>query len=263
MPSRRWYKTRLENEARISKPTRHHLLGRDAKGKVKLSLYKKTDIFLTTPTGVGTEYWSYTMNIKSAALSGLKPRQKNGELKRKRKTSKKSKSISNSKETAVVLRQRLKYIDARYIEKPEAGHLLGCLFLNGYLEHRQYIAAQTAAVHYARFRLMKGLPRATIQIVDLNAIFGVGNQEIDPEKLQAAKEHIGDIEYIILQYKDSQNKHKGKVYPSRSLELFQNIIERDEIPPNNWKQFSWTPNYQIINGILNELADLYKIKNPT
>ncbi|MCJ8322775.1 MAG: hypothetical protein HRU29_01710 [Rhizobiales bacterium] len=180
----------------------------------------------------------------------LGARQPNGELRRSRK-------IKQQEVSRTALHQRLKYIDPKHANKPEAGHLLGCLYLNDLLEHRQYVAAQKVAEHFARYRSMLGMPRASIQIIDLNAIFGTSDNEPDAAKIASIKGHMADIEFIIHQEKAPGNLK----YPAKTRALLVDILERDEIPASGWQRFSWSPDYQFINSILRDFADLYKLSN--
>lgn len=182
----------------------------------------------------------------NAALKGLKTRHPSGQLK-------KSKKIAKSDVTRTVLAQRLKYISAKHAKKSEAGHLLGCLFLDELLEHRQYVAAQKVAEHFARYRIINGLSKPSIQIIDLTAIYGASfSKEDDEEKILK----------ITVAYNDIKRVCKDSKYGDRAFNMLKRIIESDEILAENWRSFSWSSNYFMIRNILTGLAELYRIKNP-
>ncbi|NRA87604.1 MAG: hypothetical protein HRU28_09450 [Rhizobiales bacterium] len=196
--------------------------------------------------------------MPNPALKGLTRRHPGG----RKKQSKKIKKVDEDKFAPSNIYQRIQYIADKHVKKQEAGNLLGCLFLDGLLEHRQFEASKKIALHMARYSIITGMPKPTVQAIDLNQISGYSDFEPDEEKILKAKEHYFNIEQICDTLAGQQSLCSPYLFKAKSLTILREILIYDQIPARDWKKFSWSLKYRFVNYLLNEFADHYKLKNP-
>lgn len=191
------------------------------------------------------------------ALDGLNIAHRYKDGSKKKKTTK-----NKNKSNQGVIKQRAEYIGVGNANKADAAHLLGCLHIKGHISDLEYEASKVAAIHFCKYRIMMGLPPANMQIISLDHIPGSSDWEPTEKSIIVAKSNIDDIREMCnyLAEPNYQSFCKPHQFKDRAYQLLIDILERDEIPADNWFTFSYSLKFKILKLVLSELVNFYKLQ---
>lgn len=147
-----------------------------------------------------------TANQKLEAKRLARLREPNGRLSRKReaKEARQGETERAVKETVTEARMRVLGLSVADCERPEAGSVLGRLYLDARnrISKAQYEAGCRMAEDFARYYALTGIPFPAASAIDLTRVHGLG-RDPNPASVRAASNAVMAIEAALGQADES------------------------------------------------------------